>query len=379
MKNVKTLNKGFTLPEMILVVVVMGIFLTMAFPDITRLMRFSDQKSQEANMKDIQTAIEVRLKDSDRMRSDGYSISPQGSADWVGDIEQYAKLPSNLIENDEWGRALIYRMFVDTTQQYNGVSLGDVVYVAIVSTGANRVTDTVVPATLSVANYATLEAAGDDLLVKYTNYPERVKVIDDAIRKIRVIEQRLESYAESALGNYIVEKENHCSGGVLAGYSGDLLACYSGEFGGADNFQDENKLIFYPPDFRENTNAEQNLYGHRAGPAGARTDATFQINTQLVSSITVAGGSPVYGGFTGDNTTANYIANTNAGNRNNRGVGMVRLMRIIGLPDESCCTLDGEPFYYYSLPDEDGNCGTITRPGINEVKKPAKVTIEQSC
>ncbi|MDE0724444.1 MAG: type II secretion system protein, partial [Alphaproteobacteria bacterium] len=371
--------KGFTLPEMILVVVVMGIFLTMAFPDITRLMRFSDQKSQEANMKDIQTAIEVRLKDSDRMRSDGYSISPQGSADWVGDIEQYAKLPSNLIENDEWGQALIYRRFVDTTQQYNGVSLGDVVYVAIVSTGANRVTDTVVPATLSAANYATLEAAGDDLLIKYTNYPERVKVIDDAIRKIRVIEQRLESYAESALGNYVVEKENHCSGGVLAGYSDDLLACYSGEFGGADNFQDENKLIFYPPDFRENTNAEQNLYGRRAGPAGARTDATFLINTELVSSITVEGGSPVYGGFTGNNTTANYIANTNAGNRNNRGVGMIRLMRIIGLPDENCCTLDGEPFYYYSLPDEDGNCGTITRPGINEVKKPAKVTIEQSC
>ncbi len=399
----KHVNKGFTLPEMILVVVVLGIFLTMVFPDITRLIQFNAEKIQEANMKELQIAVETRMKDYDAIVADGAALS-NVSATLISYLDPYTKLQSNKIGQDEWGNDLLLRHREITGVTYRGVDM-DVNYFAALSLGPNRTRDTSnanFPNNFNAtaSNYANVRAEGDDYVIKYTDYPQQVAIVDDAFKKIRAIEAKLETYAEARLAEYIDMKEMYCDdvndaaipgneyNRVRTTYPGptaadvDLLNCYSGEFSGDQ--RDENKIVFYPLDGYERTNGRQNVYGRLSGPNGPadpadnRQLAGFPVNIEQTASVTNTGNS------------GNYIANTYLSNasgpngRRDRGRAMVRLMRLIGLPDDYCCMLDGEPMYYYSRPDADGVCtptneASWARPGLGAAKKPAKVTMEPSC
>ncbi|MEC9291638.1 MAG: type II secretion system protein [Pseudomonadota bacterium] len=380
-------SAGFTLPEMILVVVVLGIFLTMVFPDITRLIQFNAAKIQEANMKDIQLAVEARAKDADAIRADG-AVLTDVSNTLINYLSPYTRLPRNRIAEDEWGQPLLLEHAV-AFDTYRGVSI-TVNYFAALSTGVNKARDTAqgtafpgaggFGANLTAANYANLAAAGDDYLIKFTDYPQKIAVIDDAVKKLEAIERRLEAYAEARFAEYITVKENWCTTAPrTTTYSNDLLACYAGEFA-AGNQQDENKIVFYPADQVDSNNSRRNVYGRSAGPGSDRTNTAYATNLTFTDGVDVAANSIAeFNPHTAN--TENFISNShNAANRNNRGAAMVRLMRIIGLPDDYCCTSDGEPFYYYSLPANSGSdCVRANRPWLGDIKKPPIVSIEARC
>lgn len=369
-------NQGFTLPEMILVVAILGILLTMLFPDITRMMRFNDEKAQEANMVDIQRAVEARLKDFDAITADGgvpiqaQGASTEGNRGYVDDISPYANLPESLLDVDMWGNRYRYRRGI-ATKVYRDVNI-NVTYVALVSRGPDGVMDTTVPANLvtsgtNTTNYANLEAAGDDYLIKYTDYDYQVSIVDDALSKIKAIEARLDRFADARLSEYVSQKESWCNARVPGTYS-DLLVCYDTAFAG--NLRNENKLMFYPPDQFDSTNARLDLYGRQSGPVTNPTQAVFQKTFNTMSSVAAPGGP---------NQTADFIANSHSTNVNQRRFGMTRLMRIVGLPDDYCCTLTGEPLYYYSRPGTSGLDCQGSRPGISAPKKPPFISIERGC
>lgn len=336
-------NDGFTLVEAILLITVISVVMTLAFPDIISTFRYQRQYDEESQMmlvrKGLEAYVEVNLQ------------LPPEDDNWGDAIAPFTPLSINEIECDSWNQPREYRM--GTLGQNIAGEVFSIDYAIVYSYGENgcfgirgvcnatnqcdtgnralpvpnlpEATFDTDPADFELDQYANINAEEGDFLIKFTTFPQRV----EAFEKTNTRLQRV----SDALSNFSIE-----------GYNNAVML---NQLNGATTMRDWN---FYPP----SGNDALNNYHQE------------QSRDRMVGVVGFNGGSAI-------NAT--------------RRTYMIELMRVLGLPDDHCCnameTFDAGggiqqevPFFYYSNPRPriGGGCGA--RPAFGELKQPARIRVE---
>jgi prepilin-type N-terminal cleavage/methylation domain-containing protein len=187
-------NKGFTLPEVILIVAVMAILTTMAFPDIVSF--FRRQKIEEE--KQVQSEIRKAMA---AYSNENLDMPPDAS--WSGDLAPFTNLSDNGVLNDVWGRPRTYTVFAEDKVYREGVVT--FYYATVVSSGEDAVMDT--GTWNDVATYATYQAQGDDIVSKFTDQETKQKRYDETVTRMERIIAALDRYAQAQYNNAVLNTE----------------------------------------------------------------------------------------------------------------------------------------------------------------------------
>lgn len=340
----KQLNKGFTLVEIIIVVAVMSLLLTMSFPALISFIQKRDEESEKLIQAEIAKAVNRYYVKNNTIPSDTASNNP-GNEDWYDLLASLTNLSGDNIRYDTWGNERRYVSYIETETLLD--SDFDIGYVSIHSRGADReLTNARGVAVNSSGDFApstnggwwknrpnptnafaNLESDGDDIYIKYTNRQNVMGGYEETLNRMGSLSKALESYAQAKyLETMIAEPTN-------------------------DNI---HLWIYYP---RSNSSGGLNLYG-----ASSNTDRLVLSDMDRFD-------------FGGDN----QVANSN--NDTVRRAEMIELMRLLGLPDNHCCSAlerdsNGEEkaLFYFSNPrPRSSGCGS--RPGVNDpVKLPPRIT-----
>ncbi|MCP5405693.1 MAG: prepilin-type N-terminal cleavage/methylation domain-containing protein [Pseudomonadaceae bacterium] len=338
--HAKHLNnkQGFTLAEVILVVAVIAILVSLTAAPVIEFMKMRDIRSEENEMNEIMKAANAYLEDRNELPADT-------GGTWADELARYTSLSADQIANDTWGNPRMYVMhkinetFLGTPIEVyyvtlhsagpnrkadggaasaggdpvsnSGIATGSDVFSAVTDTGwwKNKTTDT-----LRVQAFVDAQPAMDDMMVRLTDYPEKIQKYKTSLERLQRISEALEGYATSR-------------------YNETVVACMSTTCSPLPE-----QLIYYPP----------------SANSGPSTYYAGNVNADIT---TYNGGSMI------DNST----------NDANRRDGMINLMRILGLPDEYCCnalkSITGSknevPFYYFSNPRPrlgSGTCGNRPNP-----------------
>lgn len=350
-------NRGFTLAEMAITVMVMAILLGISTPAIYAFMRQRDRQNEEINLNEVRKAMQAYLADKGSLPSD----TGTGVNAWYNQLAGYTNLSSNEIANDVWGRPHSYIVYLNNARMMFGTSV-NIYYATVHSMGLNASAENTyldsngasitIPGLAIAAGsnnnntfagststswwkaigstpdaivnaFSSLRPGGDDQMIRFTNYSETLDRYNTTVQRLDHLTQALETYARS-------------------GYASRVQAC-----GGASP----------DPALCANGIPEQTIYYPRA--------------------------SPVYGG--GDDATVKYSNSTvivnNANNDTLRRDNMQALMNVLGLPAEFCCSAltnasDGKPmpFYYFSNPRARTDTNCQARPTGAQGKLPARIT-----
>jgi type II secretory pathway pseudopilin PulG len=348
---VKNLRAGFTLMEAVLVVAVLAILIGMSMPAVLRFTMQRDDQTEANTLLEIKRAFQAYLADKN-------SLPPL--ATWADELAAgYTNLSRDKMLTDEWGRPRALRVFTDTTRRVQDATL-PVNYVTLHSSGGNLLAEAPAsggigltgtafnttsnagwwndptPGTLAVINlFGSLAPGGDDQLMKFTDYTEKLGRYNLTIQRIDRISNALEALARTRYTSWVADcaaRPRNASG--LTG----LARC--------DNPGELEAANYFPR-------------------AKAIEDAE-------------AGAVTLWNYF-----DAAIVVNNSAGVARRR-TQMVQLMRVLGLPDEFCCSAlevdaaDGQPlpFFYFSNPrPRAAISGCSTRPtGVQPKLSPRIVT-----
>lgn len=345
----KKKNTGFTLVESILLITVISVVMTLAFPDIISSFRFQKQYDEKSRMAEIREGLEayamVHMELPKRVDS---------GQTWGQKIAPYTSLSVNEIECDTWDRPREYRKGT-LTQGIAGESF-PVDYAIVYGYGENGchglsgacternncsggVRGAPTPALpessfdtdvadFTINHYRDISEETGDHLVKFTTYAQRVQAFELTNKRLQRISKALSNFATEGYNTAVTEAQ----------------------LNGATTMRDWN---FYPP----------------SGIDSSGNYHQEQVRNKVGST------APYNGSSTIPNTRRAY---------------MVSLMRLIGLPDDHCCNAmetyaSGtlrleEPFYYYSNPRARtsftgvGSCGS--RPTFGGLRQPPRVRVE---
>jgi prepilin-type N-terminal cleavage/methylation domain-containing protein len=339
--NLLRSSKGFTLAEMVIVIMVLAVLVTMSTPAIYQFLRQRDRQNEENVQLEIRKALQAYLADKNVLPS---------PATWSADLAGYTNLSTDQIANDTWNRPRSFITYTDPFRNLQGTNV-EIFYATLMSAGPNGNADTSPGVAVDseafadsthtdwwsnatgtpgpVASFSALRTGGDDLMTRFTDYPEKLERYNVTVQRLERISSAIESYAKNGYANKVVQ----CGGlarDPATGLTGDT-SCDNGA---------PERMIYYPKSL-------------------AVTNAT---------------------------DTANYYNSTvyvdNAQSDSGRRTSVQGLMRLLGLPDDFCCSAlslggDGspKPFYYFSNPrprNAGGGCGA--RPDANTIKLPARIT-----
>lgn len=332
-------NKGFSLPEVVLVVAVLSILTTLVYPYFAQYINAQKEQDEQRIQLEIVRAVDAYVKDK--------GVFPQTTTltAFAEDISPYSNLLPNEIETDKWGKRR-YIKHLKHVREYREVSV-DTNYMFVLSLGEGvglngcfgegltkecdpTVFEPVIDASLTtVADFQNLSAPDGDILTAYSDVSLKMGWYTKTRQRLEAISGALKEYA--------------------------TVQRYEGIVNGKSNMG-----IYFPPSSEEYA-ASQPLYL-------ISDEAKNEILEEL------------------GNATVRQTPD------DVRYKDMKGLMRLIGLPESYCCTplfrvtVKGEsverPFYYYSNP----------RPRINETechaapttlssyKLPAKITVKKiSC
>ena len=351
----KQSNKGFTLPEVILVSAVIAIVVTLVISNATDFLSNQQENEERSIMAELEQGIAAYSEDR-------ASLPPL--ADMAAEFSQYTNLSAEQIADDLWGNEREYRMFsVDIPYRHSDL---EIFYGVIYSVGSDQCVgntircypgataaqiDNAVNGILDVdgsgafdrADFEGLEAEGDDLLIKFTDFQSKKRKYDETSKRLKRIGEALKAYSQT---RYYEE--------VAAGVA------------------DANQKIYYPPVGL----TPQGLYG-----ANVWQDAANVL-------------TPPQETF--DNDPADEVA---------RRDSMIELMNLLALPQSYCCSAiekfevvdpgTGEitrfdrGFFYYSHPrarrvanpmnpavDCDAHPATLAGQ-LAARKLPARITVEE--
>lgn len=335
----KTARQGFTLAEMVIVIAVLAILVTISTPAIFEFMRQRDKQAEENVLMELRKALQAYIADKNAL---------PGTATWATDLSGYTNLSLNEIRNDTWGVPRAFIAYQDNTRTIQGTRV-PVFYVTLHSAGPNRqaqaatgiavngtafagATDAAWWANIAsqqVTTFSALAAAGDDQLIRFTDYPEKLERYNLTIQRMDRITTALESYAKNGYANKVTACGNLAKD-PTTGLTGDATC---------DNGMPE-RIVYYP----------------RSQAIAAATDNAMYLNSTL------------------------YV--DNAQSEANRRIAMQGLMRLLGLPDDFCCSAitlaaDGQPapMFYFSNPrPRNPGGGCAARPGLTDMKLPARLT-----
>jgi prepilin-type N-terminal cleavage/methylation domain-containing protein len=315
-------NRGFSMVEMILVVAVLGLFLTLSFGTITQFLDRQNEVNEQAELIAIRNALTAYARDTGQIPA-AEDTSP--ATPWYEVLSGYSDLAPEQIRYDAWNQERVYKSMV-LDEDYRDTTM-PVVYATVFSMGSNREVDTagsVVPsdafgvviddsstwwsqrASGNKEAFGAFEIDDADLGIKYTDLAHKVSLYDEAERRLQEITGALSNYAEGKLNEALVQNTT------------DLGA------GNPETYDIENTIFFPPSSVRS------------GDPADSATYMDLVVNE-----------------------TTSYVGGTvdNSDSDSTRKTGMQSLMRLLGLPDSHCCNpLDidssvGErPFYYFSNP-----------------------------
>lgn len=343
MKNPRSRQKGFTLPEVILIVAALAIVSAMALPDIAYFFGRQTVEQEKLTLANIQKALDSYARECKRLparennpsRADCQQPGASGSLPWYDALAAFSNMSATGIQNDVWGTPRVYAHAVQTRNYREGSV--DFHYATVRSVGQDRAdgfTGARVPDDWpagvtdweDVAGYQTFSAEGDDLMVKYTDSQWKVEAQDETVQRMERIIDALDRYAQARFN-----EEVHAD-----------YPCVS-------------EKIFYPPSWPAEPAAHSNPY-HPDDGSGGRPDCT---NIGGGSGTDIGSGLgypfiPRYGRAVTEDViiiTGQAYVNTTILDIDTRRQQMQNLMRVLGLPEDHCCSaITGIPFYYYSNP-----------------------------
>lgn len=361
-------TSGFTLAEIILVVAVMAILVSLSTPPIIEFLKRRDIQNEQNTLVEITKAMRTYLIE----RADLPAVTALGTCTggtqpaWAVALARYSNLSANQIACDTWNRPRAYLM-LERQEAFLGTTI-NVYYASVHSSGPNlqaqgaSVTsggpaDATPGISISGNNFGTttggttwwsrisndedklnafvaMQPAGDDQLIRFTDYPDKVEKYKISLERLERIAQALESYSKTK-------------------YNEAVVAC-----GGSCGTLPEN-FIYYP----------------RAASVGSPADVAGYYHPSLAADLTTYNGGAVI---------------NNGANNNTRRTHMISLMRMLGLPDENCCnalvtftpSAGGKPlempFYYFSNPrprNSAGGCQNVRPNPATGRTLPARLTI----
>lgn len=342
-KNLR--NKGFTLPEVILIVAALAIVSAMAMPDIAYFFGRQTVEQEKLVLSNIQKALDSYAKECKglpqltnnppRRANDGtqcYEVAPgSGDLTWYQALAGFSNMSAEGIERDVWGNERLYTHGAfDRTYRQGVVTFH---YATVRSVGADRRDGTSQQNVAedwtqnqsdwdSIQEYETVSTQGDDLLVKYTDSQWKVEAQDETVQRIERIIDALDRYAQARFN-----EEVHAG-----------MSCIS-------------EKIFYPPSWAAEPRAHENLNHPQADCRNIGGGSGREIGTGLSYP---PGEVPRYGRAVTEDLSriiGSFYVNTTANNINARREAMEDLMRVLGLPVDHCCSaITDIPFYYYSNP-----------------------------
>ena len=361
-------TSGFTLAEMVLVVAVMAVLVSVSAPPLFQFIKQRDIREEQNMQLDIQKAMTTYLTNTGQLPTDVISASVTDPNNWFNALAGYTNLSSNQIRFDVWGNERRY-ILLQQDQTMLGSSI-PVYYATLLSAGpdAKAQSATGIPINTGgtftynsaaggniggfasesstswwksrsnpVSSYSSLQVASgsDDMLIRFTDYPDKIKRYNTTLDRLDRVATALETYSKAKYAE-----------AVVAGT--DTLA---------------EKRIYYP----------------RAVISGMTGDSSNYYSDVVKADVSTA-----------NNGGNNYISVST--NNNTRYTNMVTLMRVLGLPDDTCCSalttftdssgvLRDVPFFYASNPrprNADGSCATRPTPtaATNNITLPARISVQ---
>jgi len=374
-------QRGFTLPEVILIVSVLAIISGMAFPDIALFFQRQQVEQEKLAMADIQKAMDSYARECRRLparennpQRTACTSTPGGAGmnlTWAEALASFSNMSADSIQNDIWGTIRKYTHFVELRNYREGPV--EFHYATVRSIGGNQCDDTGTTATApsprcviggqpastaqktanrnayidradpaasyeadwaDVNAYGTYAPAGDDILAKYADNQQKINAQDETIRRLERIVEALDRYAQGRFNEELLQG----------------TACIS-------------ELLFYPPSWTNEPAAHNNPNHPDAGCQSLGNSIVGRYGTRVRADVSAIRGD------------ANEFVATTSADSATRLAEMRTLMRILGLPEDHCCNaLTGEAFYYYSHPGASVNnsCVNAVRPPYY----PPKVSID---
>jgi type II secretory pathway pseudopilin PulG len=187
-------NSGFTLPEVILIVAVMAIMTTMAFPDIVSFFRRQSIEQERLALREIQRAMDAYANEN--------LILPDAS-NWHEELAAYTNLSPQGILKDSWNHERRYTVFSQQRNYREGMV--EFFYATVVSGGEDRQVETATWTDLN--GFASFQAEGDDIAVKFTDQETKQKRYDETVTRMERIITALDRYAQAQYNNAILSNE----------------------------------------------------------------------------------------------------------------------------------------------------------------------------
>ena len=351
----KGLRRAFTIGEMIIAVAVLAILVGISSPVILHMMRQNEVQNEQNALDRINKALQTYRVEKRR--------TPNG-ATWAEELQPYLGWSLAQVQNDTWGTPRAYTKAIAPLDQGDTRLL--INYTSVMSAGPDRraapnpgvsvVGGAFGPPThaewwshmesnppqpadrLAMQQaFAALKAAGDDLLVTYTDHDTQLAAAQKTSKRLDRIVKALEFYARSRYANEMRRcQDNPTDSG-----------CANGRI---------HSQIYYPRSIPvDSTGANTDDNGNYFDP---RIDYDYTVNNQASSDT--------------------------------RRRQMQALMRHLGLPEEYCCAAsldregdeaatddDSSPFFYFSNPrprlPAPTLCGDRPDPTSNQ-RMPARVT-----
>lgn len=336
-------RQGFTLAEMVIVIGVLAILVGISTPALFQMMLRQDIQEEEIALQEIRKAIEAYVADR--------NILPANTADWSAELAGFTSLSQQEISSSIWGHPRTFRMF-ETNRQVQNVDV-TITYVTVLSTGPDRTANAATNLPVSgrqfaaddnsgwwyrqanqIAAFGAVAPAGDDLIMTYTNYPEKMAQLQETLKRMNRIVGALDAFSKTRYSELV----SRC-----ASETRDANGDVTGTWATLCNGGMPERLIYIP---------------RSQPPAGTDADTNYYDDPTAAP-------------------TAAPVAFNPSADRANRQAQMQAIMRTLGLSDETCCSaVTEDPFYLYSNPRQKaagGSCVT-TRPGPSETKLPARLT-----
>lgn len=379
--------------EIILVVGVMAILTGLSAPPLMEFIKHRDIQAEQNALTEISKALRSYASDRNALPSD--TLVATNTNGWATQVARYTNKSVNEIALDTWGEPRMYVMRAEP-QSFLGTTV-NIFYASVHSVGPDRKADgTIVAGTCGnatnacirvagtsvngfttfqlpvaagtgwwrsggttaafcnacVQRFVDMQPAGDDLMVRFTDYSEKIDRYNKTLDRMQRIAQALETYAKTQYASRV---------STCTAYTGYTPPAYCTATGRPTTEQ----RIYYP---RSSNDATPYLYGEQSDVASSPSTPTdlyiFNSNT------------PIYNGST----------------ELTRRSHMINLMRLLGLPDSYCCNAlqmipgytdpaTGKPveraFYYFSNPRaRTATGGCASRPGATNLKLPARITAD---
>lgn len=404
----KMATAGFSMLEIIMVVGVMSVLAGLSAPPLMEFLKRRDIQAEQNALAEISKALKAYAADRNLLPSD--TLAATNANGWATQIARYTNKSVNEIALDTWGEPRMYVMRAEP-ESFLGTTV-NIFYASVHSAGPNRraegslVNGTCTAATTGcvrvagtsptgfatfqlpvaagtgwwraggtttafcnacVQRFVDMQPAADDLLTRFTDYPDKVDRYNTTLERMQGIAQALETYAKTQYATRV----STCT--AYTGYTPPAYCSAS---------PTTEQQVYYP----RSQSAADNVAGGVAGSSAANLYGNA-AESRAVDLTTFNSGAPITS--TSANTQAAHLA---------RRTQMINLMRLLGLPDSYCCSaltnipnaagtgsyVDpatgkpvGMPFYYFANPRPRSSataCGT--RPVAASLKLPARITTQ---